>query len=87
MKRGEMEVFLSTQITEPCEGMYTVIAALPMLFFLFEKSCFQDPNFQVGNTQSNLFDLVIYTTRATLQASGIYRCNLAQQVLASAFLK
>ena len=25
-------------------------------------------------------------TRATLQASWIYRCNLAQQVLASAFL-
>ena len=35
MKRGEMEVFLSTQITEPCEGMYTVIAALPKIVLPF----------------------------------------------------
>ena len=70
MTRGEMEVFLSTQITEPCEGMYIVIAALPMLFFLFEKSCFQDPNFQVGNTQSNLFDLVIYMKEQLCKPPG-----------------
>ena len=34
-KRGEMEVFLSTRITEPCEGMYTVIAALPKIVLPF----------------------------------------------------